>query len=59
MKTKEQELRILKFSLCRIELTLRKFFLRKTLFCVFLLYVPIIYLFVDLLAKIIEIVLTK
>lgn len=59
MKTIEQELRILKFYLCRIELTLRKFFLRKTLFCVFLLYVPIIYLFVDLLIKIIEIVLTK
>ena len=59
MKTKEQELRILKFSLCRIELTLRKFFLRKTLFCVFLLYVPIIYLFVDMLVKIIEIMLRK
>ena len=59
MKTKEQELRILKFYLCRIELNLRKFFLRKTLFCVFLLYVPIIYLFVDMLAKIIKIILRK
>lgn len=59
MKTIEQELRILKFSLCRMELTLRKFFLRKSLFCVFLLFVPILYLFVDLLANIIETVLTK
>lgn len=59
MKTIEQELKILKFSLCRTELTLRKFFLRKALFCVFLLFAPILYLFVDLLANIIETVLTK
>lgn len=59
MKTLEQELRILKFFMCRNELILRKFFLRKTLFCIFLLYVPVIYLFVDILAKFIEIVLTK
>lgn len=52
MSSIKQELNLLKFSLCRLELQLRKVFLKKILFCVFMLIFPLIVLLLALIEEI-------
>ena len=52
MSSIKQEFNLLKFSLCRLELQLRKVFLRKILFCIFILIFPVIVLLLALIEEI-------
>ena len=52
MSSIKQELNLLKFSLCRLELQLRKVFLKKILFCILILIFPVIVLLLTLIEDI-------
>ncbi len=52
MSSIKQELNLLKFSLCRLELQLRKIFLKKILFCILILIFPVIVLLLTLIEEI-------